>query len=94
MANAISKSARMELKTTPDAKEILTQAAMMDGMDLSAFVLGAAMDKARLVLAAHESTRLSREGQLTLAKLLGSTPEPTQAMNKLMNLPALPARKK
>jgi hypothetical protein len=36
---ATLKSARMELKTTEEAKELLSLAAALDGMDLTAFVL-------------------------------------------------------
>jgi len=43
MQTAPLKPARMELKTTYDAKELLNQAAALDGMDLTSFVLGPAI---------------------------------------------------
>ncbi len=93
MSTAILKPARMELKTTPDAKELLTQAALLDGMDLSAFVLSSAIDKARKVVAAHAVLALSKSGQLALTQLLHNPPTPTPAMLALMAQPDLPARK-
>ena len=51
MNTATLKPARMELKTTYDAKELLNRAVALDGMDLTSFVLGSAMEKARQVVA-------------------------------------------
>jgi uncharacterized protein (DUF1778 family) len=87
---ATLKSARMELKTTEEAKELLSLAAALDGMDLTAFVLGPAMDRARKVLSEHASIALTRDAQARLASLLLQPPEPTDAMRELMNLPDLP----
>lgn len=50
----------MELKTTKDAKELLGQAAILDGMDLTSFVLGPAIERARKVLADHAIIALSK----------------------------------
>ncbi len=92
MNTATLKLARMELKTTFDAKELLNQAAALDGMDLSAFVLGSAIEKARKVVADHTVISLTRDGQATLAQLLASPPAPTAAMKELMSLADLPIR--
>src|SRR5665811_798903 len=53
MQTAPLKPARMELKTTYDAKELLNRAAALDGMDLTSFVLGPAIERARKVLSDH-----------------------------------------
>lgn len=87
---ATLKSARMELKTTEEAKELLSLAAALDGTDLTAFVLGPAMDKARRVLSEYASISLSREGQAKLAELLQQPTAPTDALRALMNMPELP----
>lgn len=89
MNTATLKRARMELKTTDAAKEMLSLAAAMDGMDLTAFILGPAMDKARKVLTEHASISLTREGQEKLANLLLDAAPPTDAMRELMGLPGL-----
>ena len=94
MSTALNlRQARMELKTTPDMKDLLSQAAALDGLDLTSFVLGPAIEKARRVMSEHASISLSRQGQATLAHLLNSPKLPTKAMKKLMSLPDLPTRK-
>jgi len=93
MRTTTLKPARMELKTTYDAKELLNRAAALDGMDLTSFVLGPAIEKARKVVSDHAIIALTKEGQATLAQLLASPPKPTAAMNELMSLPDFPARK-
>jgi len=87
MPTAALKPARMEFKTSFDAKELLNRAAALDGMDLTSFVLGPAIEKARQVIADHALITLSTSGQATLAQLLANPPKPTAAMNDLMNLP-------
>lgn len=87
------RPARMELKTTSDAKELLNRAAALDGLDLTSFVLGSAIEKARKVVADHAIITLTKSGQANLARLLASPPNPTEAMNELMSLPDFPARK-
>ncbi len=90
MTATMLKDARMELKTTSDAKELLTKAALLDGMDVSAFILSSAIAKARRVLTEHASLSLTKEGQLRLVNLINAAPEPTPAMRELMSLPDLP----
>jgi uncharacterized protein (DUF1778 family) len=79
--------ARIELKTTPDMKDLLQSAATLEGLDLTAFVISSAAEKARTVLTAHAQITHSVDQQLALIKLLTSPAKPTQAMKKLMNLP-------
>lgn len=86
------RQARMELKTTSVMKEMLAQAAALDGLDLTSFVLGPAIEKARKVLSEHASITLAREGQLSLVQLLQAHKRPTNAMKDLMDLPDFPAR--
>ena len=86
------RQARMEFKTTADMKDLLNQAAALDGLDLTSFVLGPAIEKARQVLSQHASIALSREGQAVLAHLLHTQQQPTPAMTTLMALPDLPVR--
>lgn len=87
------RPARMEFKTTPDTKELLSQAAALDGLDLTAFVLGSAIEKARKVLNQHASIALAKEGQEALVRLLAHPATPTAEMKQLMQLPDVPARR-
>ena len=92
MLTAALKPARMELKTTKDAKELLGQAAILDGMDLTSVVLGPAIERARKVLADHAIISLSKKGQLALVRALDEPPQPNKAMMELMDLPDFPKR--
>jgi uncharacterized protein (DUF1778 family) len=87
------RQARMEFKTTPDMKQLLSRAAALDGLDLTSFVLGPAIEKARKVLSEHASIMLTLKGQEALAQLLANPMPPTPAMQELMALPDLPWRK-
>ncbi len=86
------RQARMEFKTTADMKVLLSQAAALDGLDLTSFVLGSAIEKARKVLSEHARITLAKEGQAALARLLVRPSQPTTAMKELMDLPDLPIR--
>ncbi len=86
------RQARMEFKTTTDMKDLLSQAAALDGLDLTSFVLGPAIEKARRVLSDHASISLAKQGQAALVQLLKHPPPPTPAMKDLIALPDLPVR--
>ncbi len=86
------RQSRMEFKTTAEMKELLSQAAALDGLDLTSFVLGPAVEKARKVLSDHANIALSQRGQLALVQLLSQPQPPTQAMKDLMALPDFPER--
>lgn len=88
------KDARIEFKTTNEVKELLSKAAILDGLDLSAFMLTCIVEKARAVLKEHATTALSEEGQRRLADILQAQPEPTEAMNEFRQLPRLKVRAK
>lgn len=88
------KDARMELKTNGETKDLLMKAAVMSGMDTSAFVLGAAVERARDVVDDHSAIRLSMAGQRRFADLMANPPStPTDAMKRLAALPDLPERR-
>ena len=92
MGTLTVKDARMELKTTKETKEILSKAAMLDGMDLSAFMLASAIEKARSILRDYAAINLSSEGQKKLIELLEEQPEPTEAMKSFRDMPRLKVR--
>jgi uncharacterized protein (DUF1778 family) len=83
------RQARMELRTSESMKELLVKAASLDGMDLTAFVLVSAIEKARQVVKDHATINLSNQGQLNLVEALRNPGQPTPAMKELMALPAL-----
>lgn len=92
MGTLAVKDARMELKTTKETKELLSKAAILDGMDLSAFMLASAIEKARAILRDHALITLSAEGQQQLVNLLQAEPEPTEEMQAFRKQPRLKVR--
>lgn len=92
MAAIALKDARLELKTTKEAKELLSKAATLGGMDLSSFLLSTAMEKARAILLEHAAIELSEQGQAQLVALLQQPPAPTEAMKALRRIPRLEVR--
>lgn len=92
MGTLAIKDARVELKTTRDTKDLLSKAALLDGMDLSAFMLACAVEKARAVLRDHTAIKLSAQGQLELVRVLQQQPQPTPAMQALRQRPRLKVR--
>ncbi len=87
MNTATLKQARMELKTTEEIKDMISQAATLLGLDSTSFVLGLAAERAREVLSKHAVIKLSLEGQKRFSELSKKPPAPTAAMKKLKNLP-------
>ena len=87
------RQSRMEFKTTADMKDLLSRAAALDGLDLTSFVLGPAVEKARKVLSDHANIALSQRGQLALVQLLTKQAKLTATMKELMAMPDLPKRK-
>lgn len=87
------RQARMEFKTSSDTKELLSRAAALDGLDLTAFVLGSAIEKARTVLNEHANIALTQRGQLALVEALNRPRRPTPTMKKLMALPDIASRR-
>lgn len=46
---------RIDLRTSPEIKELLVRAATTSGMSISAFLIGAAQERAKRVLAENET---------------------------------------
>lgn len=70
-----AKSARINLRLNPEALETIRAAASVQQQDLTSFVLGAAMERARAVLAEDRLLRLTPHEMNQLERALGSEPE-------------------
>jgi uncharacterized protein (DUF1778 family) len=92
MTTAPLKQARMEFKTTGEVKGLLAAAANFCGVDLTAFVINAAAEKARAVLTEQATLRLSASDHARFMAVLSKPPKPTKALRKLMALPELSSR--
>lgn len=70
-----AKSERINVRLTPDALETIRAAANVQQQDLTSFVLGAAMERARAVLAEDRILRLTPVEVNQIEKALDSEPE-------------------
>ncbi len=82
------RHARIEFRTSETTKNLLMQAASLNGIDLTTFILVSAIDKARQVVKDHNNINLSAQGQLTLAQVLRNPEQPTLVMQELFALPS------
>ena len=70
-----AKSARINLRLSPEALETIRIAANVQQQDLTSFVLGAVMERARAVLAEDRILRLTPHEVNQLEQALDSEPE-------------------
>ena len=70
-----AKSARINLRLNPESFETMRAAASVQQQDLTSFVLGAAMERARAVLAEDRLLRLTPHEVNQLEQALDSEPE-------------------
>ena len=80
MAQAQTKSERLEARTTPDTLAILRRAAEIEGRSVSEFVVSAAEQAARKALEDTHVIRLSAEDQVLFVEMLLNPPAPSPAM--------------
>ncbi|ENN8439962.1 MULTISPECIES: DUF1778 domain-containing protein [Enterobacter] len=78
------KNARVELKTSSDLKDVLREAATAAGLDLSAFILNAALERAECVLENQRRRQLSEQSWQQMNQLLSEPAAPTLALKALM----------
>jgi uncharacterized protein (DUF1778 family) len=70
-----AKSARINLRLSPEALETVRTAASVQQQDLTSFILGAAMERARAVLAEDRILRLTPHEVNQLERALDAEPE-------------------
>lgn len=59
MSTLVQPFERIDLRTTPEIKELIVRAATTAGVSLSAFLIACAQDRARQILAESESLTFS-----------------------------------
>jgi uncharacterized protein (DUF1778 family) len=67
-------SARVELRTEPVHKELLERASALSGQPVSAFIMSAALSRARDVVREHEALVFSDRARDALLELLDAPP--------------------
>ena len=86
MANTIKeagRSARFDVRMPRENRQIVEQAAMLEGVSLTQFAEAALVGRARMVIDAHEKTLLSQRDMERFLELLddeGEAAEPTPAL--------------
>ena len=79
-----NESARINLRTSQELKDLIERAASMSGATASSFMLQSAADVARRMLAQQEVITLSDRDRDAFLKALDNPSEPTQALIDLM----------
>lgn len=78
MSATAQANERIDLRTSPEIKELIVRAASTAGMSVSAFLLGTAQERARQILAEAEMITLTAKDWNAFAKALDNadTPRP------------------
>ena len=75
---------RIDLRTSPEIKELIVRAASTAGLSVSAFLLGAAQERAKQILADSQSITLSSRDWNTFIKALDNTEKPRPKLSAAM----------
>ncbi|MFZ3082901.1 DUF1778 domain-containing protein [Rhodoferax ferrireducens] len=81
-----SDSARINLRTSPEAKALIERAAAIMGSTVSSFMLQNAYEAARRIVADEDTLMLSQQAFEAFVATCENPPEPTDALRKLMAL--------
>ncbi len=87
-----SKDARFEAKINSALKEFLQSAASLQGLDLSGFVISAAIEKARKIVSSSEMIYLTEEEHKEFTNILMNPPKATPKLKELMAMDSLNER--
>jgi uncharacterized protein (DUF1778 family) len=78
------ESARINLRTSPEAKALIERAAALMGTTVSSFMLQNAYEAARRVVADNDTLLLSQKAFEAFVAAGENAPEPTKALRRLM----------
>lgn len=67
---------RIDIRTSPEIKAMISRAASTTGMTISAFLLGTAQERAQKILAEKEMVTLTARDWTAFAKALEKTEKP------------------
>lgn len=76
MSTVAQAHERIDLRTSPEIKELIVRAASTAGMSVSAFLLGTAQERARQILADSEMITLTSRDWSAFAKALDNADKP------------------
>ena len=78
------ESARINLRTSAEAKALIERAAALMGTTVSSFMLQNAYEAAQRLVAQHEVITLSDRDRDVFLAALENPPEPTEALRRLL----------
>lgn len=81
-----SESARINLRTSPEAKALIERAAAIMGTTVSSFMLQNTYEAARRIVADKDTLMLSQQAFESFVATCENPPEPTEALRELMAL--------
>ena len=79
-SSTATRDDRIEFRASREEKRVLTAAAAYERLDLTTFVLRAALPAAEEVMARHERIALSARDSARVLDLLENPPKPTAAL--------------
>ncbi len=86
-----AESKRINMRITPDNLDLIREASEANSQDMTSFVLGAALDRARQVVLESRVTRLTPSEASRLEALLESAPAEIPALTALLRATAAQA---
>jgi uncharacterized protein (DUF1778 family) len=89
MPSPSSRSEKLDIRITPEAKQILQQAAKQRHTTISQFVLESALDSASTVLAERSRLILNAEQWEAFMVALDAPPRHHPRMERLLNEPSI-----
>lgn len=75
---------RIELRTTPDTKRLIARASSLAGVTLSKFMLSSAQERAKQLLAEHETITLSANDWDQFVSILDNPTPPNDRLKAAM----------
>lgn len=85
-ASTATETARINLRTSPEAKALIERAAAIMGSTVSGFMLQNAYEAARRIVADKDTLMLSQEAFEAFVAAAEHSAEPTDALRRLMAL--------
>lgn len=76
------RTARMELRSTSDQKEIIETAADLRGVTVSAFILSTVLKNAKQIIAEHQVTDLSIQDWKLFSEIIDRSTQPNAALEE------------
>jgi uncharacterized protein (DUF1778 family) len=83
-----TKNTRLEFRIPERQKELIEDAANLQGMSVSDFIASVAHREAVKVLQENATLQLNREASVRFVEALMSPPAPTEALRNLMRVPS------